>query len=131
MTLKNGKTWEYPNVPEEIARKCIYGEASCTTDDDSGRKRWWVGKNPSLGAAYWTYIRKHYTSQLTTNEEIIKAFHGISIAGTDIRNKLGDVHELPKYPALAARGKNFWSAPPQPHAKAEWHGNGRRIPGSR
>lgn len=55
MTVHSGKTYSWENVPADIAWNCIRGNATCTTDDKA--KRWWIGKNPSLGASYWTYLK--------------------------------------------------------------------------
>jgi hypothetical protein len=70
MTVHTGKTYSWANVPVDIAALVIRGEATCGANgrgfkngryvgDPTGRNRWWFGKNPSLGAAYWEYL-KHY-----------------------------------------------------------------------
>jgi hypothetical protein len=55
MTTHKGKTYSWDNIDPDLAWQCIRGNAACTTNDRL--KRWWIGKNPSLGAAYWTYLR--------------------------------------------------------------------------
>lgn len=63
MTVHTGKTYSWDNVDPQVAWNCIRGNATCTTNDRL--KRWWVGKNPSLGAVYWKYLRNltpHVTS---------------------------------------------------------------------
>ena len=56
MTTHKGKTYSWENIEPELAWNCIRGNATCTTNDK--QKRWWVGKNPSLGRAYWDYLRQ-------------------------------------------------------------------------
>jgi hypothetical protein len=63
MTTKKGRTYTWQNVPVDIAWECIRGNATCTTDDL--KKRWWVGKSPSLGAAYWTYLHNKSFTKTT------------------------------------------------------------------
>lgn len=57
MTTHKGKTYEWKNLPDSIAVQVVNGLASCTTDDPTGKKRWFVGKNPSLGAAFWQILK--------------------------------------------------------------------------
>lgn len=59
----NSKVYEWLNVPPELAFKILRGDASCKTSDWTGQNRWWVGKNPSLGAAYWTYLKNYAVRQ--------------------------------------------------------------------
>ena len=56
MTVKNGKMYQWDRIHPSIAMKIIRGEAACRTTDSKKRKRWWVGKSPSAGAAYWKYL---------------------------------------------------------------------------
>lgn len=51
---RSKKVYVWENIDPVIAWNCIRGNATCTTDDR--KKRWWKGKNPSLGAAYWQYL---------------------------------------------------------------------------
>jgi hypothetical protein len=60
----NGSEYEYDlsGVSDGVkyAIKIYTGQASCTTKGVSqyNGRRWWVGKNPSVGAAVWKYLRR-------------------------------------------------------------------------
>ena len=56
MTVKTGRTYTWDNIDPNTASHVIKGDASCITNDKERRKRWWVSKTPSLGAAYWHYL---------------------------------------------------------------------------
>jgi hypothetical protein len=63
MTTKRGAVYTWNRVPKDIALACVGGDATCRTDDPTKQHRWWVGKNPSLGASYWTYLKGHRFTQ--------------------------------------------------------------------
>ena len=56
MTTNSGKTYEWDRIEPSLASHVIAGNASCSTNDTLRKKRWWISKNPSLGAAYWKYL---------------------------------------------------------------------------
>lgn len=59
---KFGKKWyTFYNVLESIFTSWFKGQATCMTDDNQRTKRWIVGKTPSLGAFFNTYIKNKYT----------------------------------------------------------------------
>jgi hypothetical protein len=60
MTTHKGKTYSWENVEPEIASEVTKGMAKCKTNDPSGKNRWWVDKEPSLGAAYWQILVPYY-----------------------------------------------------------------------
>jgi hypothetical protein len=57
MTTHQGKTYSWPDIPDSLAIQVLNGLASCTTDDPSGKNRWFIGKSPSLGAAFWQLLK--------------------------------------------------------------------------
>lgn len=57
--VTRGKMYSWFNVSEETAQKVLEGQASCRTDDPTGQGRWFVGKTPSLGAAFWQLLKGH------------------------------------------------------------------------
>jgi len=59
MKVLRGKKYKWENVSRDEANQAIGGNATCTTNDPSGRKRWTKGKSPSLGAAFHQ-ICKHF-----------------------------------------------------------------------
>jgi hypothetical protein len=54
--LLSGKKYSYLNVEEAIFNAWEDGGATCRTSDDGKKKLWWIGKTPSLGAFFNTYI---------------------------------------------------------------------------
>ena len=52
----SGKKYRFFNVPEAIFNSWTKGGATCQTSDSGKKKRWWLGKTPSLGAFFNTYI---------------------------------------------------------------------------
>lgn len=62
MTLKatlNGKDYFWRPVAKSVFLLWESGLATCRTNDHSGKKRWYKGKNPSLGAMWWRSVKKH------------------------------------------------------------------------
>ncbi len=55
--FQGGSEYEYDGVPENIFRAFIKGNASARTKGRNQHGQWWVGKNPSLGAALNQYIK--------------------------------------------------------------------------
>lgn len=55
--FQGGSVYEYDGVPENIFNAFRQGAASARTNGQNQYGRWWQGKNPSLGAAFWNYIR--------------------------------------------------------------------------
>lgn len=55
--FQGGSEYEYDGVPENIFRAFIKGNASARTKGRNEHGQWWVGKNPSLGAALNQYIK--------------------------------------------------------------------------
>ena len=55
--FQGGSEYEYDGVPENIFRAFIKGNASAKTKGKNQYGQWWVGKNPSLGAALNQYIK--------------------------------------------------------------------------
>lgn len=55
--FQGGSEYEYDGVPENIFRAFIKGNASARTKGRNQYGQWWVGKNPSLGAALNQYIK--------------------------------------------------------------------------
>lgn len=60
MATFKGSRYYWNNVNEDDASSTIFGKASCITNDPRKLPRWWIGKNPSLGAAYWHIMLKKY-----------------------------------------------------------------------
>jgi len=54
---KNG-TYAYLDVPEDIYAKVSQGDFNCKTDGENEFGSWFVGKNPSRGAALNAYLKK-------------------------------------------------------------------------
>lgn len=55
--FQGGSEYEYDGVPENIYRAFTKGNASAKTKGKNRYGEWWVGKNPSLGAAMNQYIK--------------------------------------------------------------------------
>jgi hypothetical protein len=55
--FQGGSEYEYDGVPENIFKAFIKGNASARSDGKNKYGQWWVGKNPSLGAALNQYIK--------------------------------------------------------------------------
>lgn len=54
--FNNGSVYEY-DTPPQMYNLIAGGRASATTDDKQRPMRFWRGKNPSIGAAVWQYLR--------------------------------------------------------------------------
>lgn len=59
----NGGVYQYGGVPPFIAKAFMSGSASAKTDGENQFGSWWKGKNPSLGAAHWQFIRDNFPYQ--------------------------------------------------------------------
>lgn len=55
--FQSGSVYEYDAVPSNIFNAFRQGASAARTDGQNQFGRWWRGKNPSLGAAFWNYIR--------------------------------------------------------------------------
>lgn len=55
--FQGGSEYEYDGVPANIYRAFSKGNASAKTKGKNKYGEWWVGKNPSLGAAMNQYIK--------------------------------------------------------------------------
>jgi len=55
--FQGGSVYEYDSVPGNVVNAFQNGSASARTNGQNQYGRWWEGKNPSLGAAFWNYIR--------------------------------------------------------------------------
>ena len=55
--FQGGSEYEYDGVPQNIFRAFIHGNAQAKTKGKNQYGEWWVGKNPSLGAALNQYIK--------------------------------------------------------------------------
>jgi len=55
--FQGGSEYEYDGVPPNIYRAFTQGDASAKTKGQNQYGRWWVGKNPSMGAAMNQYIK--------------------------------------------------------------------------
>jgi hypothetical protein len=65
--MKNGSSYRYANVPRRVFMAWKAGRATCKTDDHrKWRKRWWIGKTPSLGAFYNQKIKGKYSMVILT-----------------------------------------------------------------
>lgn len=57
VVFNNGHTYIYKNVPIESYKKMIAGQTPAKTSGENQWGMWWVGKNPSLGAAFNKHIK--------------------------------------------------------------------------
>lgn len=55
--FQGGSVYEYEGVPPFIYNIFSKGAIPARTEGQNQYGRWWVGKNPSLGAAFWNLIR--------------------------------------------------------------------------
>jgi hypothetical protein len=55
--FQSGSVYEYDKVPPNLFNAFRQGSAAAKTQGQNQFGRWWVGKNPSLGAAFHEYIR--------------------------------------------------------------------------
>jgi len=53
-----GPVYEYDDVPPEIAQIFAQGSVSARTNGRNRHGRWWISKNPSLGASHYALIRE-------------------------------------------------------------------------
>jgi hypothetical protein len=58
LRFHGGATYTYPNIEFAEFRDIVEGNASCVTDGTSRWGSWYVGKNPSIGAAVHKYLVK-------------------------------------------------------------------------
>jgi len=56
LITKDGRRYTWNGIDSDTAGKILRGDAIARTNDPSGRRRWWINKTPSLGAAYWTFL---------------------------------------------------------------------------
>ena len=59
--ILSNKKYTFLNVPEAIFTAWTKGASTCVTSDSGKKKRWWIGKTPSLGAFFNTHIKPKYT----------------------------------------------------------------------
>lgn len=55
--FQGGSEYEYDDVPSNIYRAFEKGNAAAKTKGKNQYGRWWIGKNPSMGAALNQYIK--------------------------------------------------------------------------
>lgn len=58
VVFNNGHTYIYKDVPLESYQKMVSGQTPAKTSGENQWGMWWVGKNPSLGAAFNEHIKK-------------------------------------------------------------------------
>lgn len=58
VVFNNSHTYTYDDVPEEIYNKLTEGAIPAKTKGENQYGRWWVGKQPSAGAAFNQLIKK-------------------------------------------------------------------------
>ncbi len=56
--FQEGNVYEYDNVPPYVFNAFRNGASAAKTSGSNRFGKWWVGKSPSLGAAFWNYIRQ-------------------------------------------------------------------------
>jgi len=71
MMTKAGRTYRWEHVPVDIAKDVMNGNATCTSNDPTGRGRWKIGDTPSFGAAY-NHILKGNAFVSQTRPEVIE-----------------------------------------------------------
>lgn len=54
----NGSIYQYFGVPRWVYKEFSTGNATARTKGQNRWGRWFVGKNPSLGASVWKYLRE-------------------------------------------------------------------------
>jgi hypothetical protein len=91
MTTHKGKTYEWKNLPDSIAVQVVNGLASCTTDDPTGKKRWFVGKNPSLGAAFWQILKPFKPVQANPYMSVMWENQPSQYSQTSIKQRAQDI----------------------------------------
>ena len=61
--FQGGGMYEYDKVPPRIFKAFQAGAIPARTNGQNQYGRWWVGKNPSLGASFFNLIRDRYQYQ--------------------------------------------------------------------
>ena len=56
--FQSGAVYGYDGVPPYVFAAFKNGASPARTNGQNRFGRWWVGKQPSLGAAFWSYIRQ-------------------------------------------------------------------------
>lgn len=56
--FQSGSVYKYDGVPPYVFNAFRNGAAEARTNGQNRHGRWWRGKTPSLGAAFWGYIRQ-------------------------------------------------------------------------
>jgi len=56
--FNTGRRYIYQNVDPADAWGFLGGKATCTTEGENQWGKWYKTKNPSMGAAFWQYIRR-------------------------------------------------------------------------
>lgn len=54
--FNDGSFYTYSNIDEQIFFSIIEGDATCKTEGENEFGEWFIGKNPSVGAAIWKYL---------------------------------------------------------------------------
>lgn len=58
-----GPVYEYENVPPNVFKMFASGAGVARTNGQNKWGRWWRGKSPTLGGAFWNLIRDRYPYQ--------------------------------------------------------------------
>ena len=89
LLTKDGRVYIYDGITEEDAFEIVTGQAMCKTDDPSTLKRWWIGKTPSLGAA-WHYLLPNATDNPAAVPELTEkqAYHAFQFDPVPIVNSI-------------------------------------------
>jgi uncharacterized protein YkvS len=58
LKFRGGPWYAYQNVSPEIYNKFATGQGTAKTMGEKDGYKWWKGKNPSVGAAFWKYMRQ-------------------------------------------------------------------------
>ncbi len=56
--FQSGSVYKYDNVPAKVYKMFQAGAVPAKTDGQNRFGKWWIGKEPSLGAAFYELIRK-------------------------------------------------------------------------
>lgn len=55
--FNNGSVYLYHGVPEDVYNEFHYGNAACKTEGENAYGSWWIGKDPSVGAAFHKFVK--------------------------------------------------------------------------
>jgi len=85
LKFRKGPWYGYKDVGPGIYKKLAKGKGTAKTTGESDGRKWWKGKNPSIGAAFWKHIRdKNLYARLDEEMDIGDFFENFDEISTQL-----------------------------------------------